>query len=65
MLTGSARGAPLEEGSTDCAVGNSGAASSNVPLDEHGTNRIDGIEGRQVDNEHWAQLMSLVDTRIE
>jgi len=65
VLTGSPRGAPLEEGSTDCAVGNSGAASSNVPLGEHATNCTDGIEDRQVDNEHWALLMSLVGPRIE
>ena len=42
-----------------------GAASSNVPLGEHAATCTDGIEDRHVDNEHWAQLMSLVGTRIE
>jgi hypothetical protein len=64
LLTGSARGVPLRE-AADYEVGNSGAASSPVPLGEHATSRTDGIEDRRVDDERWAQLMSLVDTHIE
>ena len=64
VLTGSARGVPLR-GAADYEVGNSGAASSPVPLGEHATSRTDGIEDRRVDDERWAQLMSLVDTHIE